>query len=227
LRASSIARTPTASRAARSSGRSSARSGSASSGSSSIPPWRELTTPSLDGSRRLCPATPSSSCWCFSKGARCRKSSSGGRGRPGRSVRDPRSEPAIRGMRAEVRLWSAEAARLRHRPARVVVRVASRRSTRGPPAGSTDSGGGRRPASYRSALGTDRTNCRLPSARGAEPRSRSLPTAMPIGTELRNHTSRILTITALSLRWSSVLPRPIDTLAGEVDGEMKRPRRVA
>ena len=80
---------------------------------------------------------------------------------------------------------------------------------------------------YRSALATDRTNCRLPLLREAEPRSRSLPTTMPIGTELRNHTSRILMITALSLRWSSVVPRSIDTLAGEVDGEMKGPRRVA
>jgi hypothetical protein len=153
----------------------------------------------------------------------------------GRSVRDPRSEPATGRMRGEVRLWSAEVARLRHRSARVVVRLASGTSARGPPAGSRRiaRGNGNQTngriwrVRYRSALATDRTNWRLASARGAEPRSRSLPTAIPIGTELRNHTSRILTITALSLRWSSVLPRPIDTLAGQVDEEMKRPRRVA
>jgi hypothetical protein len=41
---------------------------------------------------------------------------------------------------------------------------------------------------------------------------------MPIGTELRNHTSRILTITALSLRWSSVLPRLSTRWQGKLTG---------
>jgi hypothetical protein len=117
-------------------GRSSVRSCSVSSGSSSIPPSGELTTPSLDGSRRRCPASRR-----LRVGASRKERGDGSRPRvdaadAGRSVQDPRSEPAIRGMRAQVRLWSTEAARLRHRPARVVVRVASSTSTRGPPTGS-------------------------------------------------------------------------------------------
>src|SRR6266550_7301645 len=92
-------------------------------------------------------------------------------------------------------------------------------------------GNGRRarkpaPARYGSACATDRATCGVPSRRGAEPRASNLPTAIPIGTEMRNHTSRILTITRTpSVR--VLLAERIDTLAREVDEEMKKARRVS